>query len=571
MTGLNDQQLMLLEMLTYMNENYDDYSDTKNGGIESLKPGMTVGDLIGSFSEESLVRMEQIDEIDYQTSGSEMAAIIRRIKNDPELMGLKMVKANYDDGIYCFEDTAGNAIVAFRGTYGGYEWKDNFLGLGTADTEAQEKALRFVDSLEKYDDITVVGHSKGGNKSMYCAILSDKVGRCVSLDGQGFSREFLEKYAAEIEKNAYKITSISLDKDFVHILLNTLPGITEIHVRSEDHITGPKCHTPAALFRYTINENGETELLLSDEAHGLFTGPQNEGMAYLHNFTVFVVNVCPVDRLRILGEYLGTLAAHLLGEEPLPDGMTVEQYLFSRPNDLAEIFALLMRYIETYNLSPEAAMSLLAAFGLDEIVIGVQKAIIAAGPKALGVELTAVEILKLLYANITDGERDPVLEHILAIADPWFREKFGIKLTNFLGSIEEQYTAIGHVNAATMRPDSINSVTKIFDYSDETFRKLEETMEKINGATIGGVHDWQSIYGSEEWYNSLLISQFVAGIVGYAQGLEGINMDCLNQAGKIFEKVREADRTQAQRLRDVNERLENTNAAIRKTAEKIRV
>lgn len=40
--------------------------------------------------------------------------------------------------------------------------------------------------LESYDSITVTGHSKGGNKAQYVTVLSDKVDRCISMDGQGF-------------------------------------------------------------------------------------------------------------------------------------------------------------------------------------------------------------------------------------------------------------------------------------------------------------------------------------------------------------------------------------------------
>ena len=46
---------------------------------------------------------------------------------------------------------------------------------------------------------------KGGNKAQYVGILSDKVDRVLSLDGQGFSKEFVEKYQDLIDKNRHKI------------------------------------------------------------------------------------------------------------------------------------------------------------------------------------------------------------------------------------------------------------------------------------------------------------------------------------------------------------------------------
>ena len=42
-----------------------------------------------------------------------------------------------------------------------------------------------------YTELTVTGHSKGANKAMYTTIMCNNVTRCVSFDGQGFSKEFL--------------------------------------------------------------------------------------------------------------------------------------------------------------------------------------------------------------------------------------------------------------------------------------------------------------------------------------------------------------------------------------------
>ena len=62
-----------------------------------------------------------------------------------------------------------------------------------------ESCSDYIENLP-YDSITVAGHSKGGNKAQYVTVLSDKVDRCISMDGQGFSQEFIDKYYAEIQK-----------------------------------------------------------------------------------------------------------------------------------------------------------------------------------------------------------------------------------------------------------------------------------------------------------------------------------------------------------------------------------
>ena len=197
--SLTDEQLMLLEQLTYMD------TDVANEASVSLNTNAkTVQEFIQPFLDnpDALKNLENStrDSISGGVmQGSEWAAIIREVENDPELMQLEM-DVNYTsqkdktiDNIVFTEPNGdpNKAIVAFRGTLDGTEWNDNFLGFNTTDTECQQEALRFINGLP-YNDITVIGHSKGGNKAQYCTLLSDKVTYCLSMDGQGFSPEFID-------------------------------------------------------------------------------------------------------------------------------------------------------------------------------------------------------------------------------------------------------------------------------------------------------------------------------------------------------------------------------------------
>ena len=94
-----------------------------------------------------------------------------------------------------------------------------------ADTELkkytspmQEEALDYMETLkksgvfERYDNVYVTGHSKGGNEAtLVTMVYSDVIDRCISGDGQGFSPEFVrymkktlgqEKFA-EIQDKMY--------------------------------------------------------------------------------------------------------------------------------------------------------------------------------------------------------------------------------------------------------------------------------------------------------------------------------------------------------------------------------
>ena len=106
-----------------------------------------------------------------------------------------------------------------------------------ADTELkkytspmQEEALDYMETLkksgvfERYDNVYVTGHSKGGNEAtLVTMVYSDVIDRCISGDGQGFSPEFVrymkktlgqEKFA-EIQDKMY---GFHANNDYVNSL-----------------------------------------------------------------------------------------------------------------------------------------------------------------------------------------------------------------------------------------------------------------------------------------------------------------------------------------------------------------
>lgn len=153
-------------------------------------------------------------------------------------------------------------IVIFKGTTKGFEWGDNVEGINQADTQSQIEEAAFIDEIDS-NNITVVGHSKGGNKAMYCAIVSDNVTRCVSMDGQGFSDEFITKYQYKIIAKSKNIKNISYSSDYVHALMRQIPGSEQLYRGSGYGSNGADsfggCHSPNSLFSYSIDENIDDE------------------------------------------------------------------------------------------------------------------------------------------------------------------------------------------------------------------------------------------------------------------------------------------------------------------------
>lgn len=118
---------------------------------------------------------------------------------------------NAQNGFYaCIVETSpGNAVVCFRGSEDmsdpnnlKNDWIYADMGLlNSTCTNQQAEVERFLaankELLSKYDNITMTGHSLGGNLAEYATIMSYKYGldtkikQCVSMDGPGFSDEFI--------------------------------------------------------------------------------------------------------------------------------------------------------------------------------------------------------------------------------------------------------------------------------------------------------------------------------------------------------------------------------------------
>ena len=211
----------------------------------------------------------------------EFSNIVNTIKNNRELYE-KIKIVDVDNSVYgnisgsdrvvnvtfLYED---NLIVVYKGTAGGFEWKDNVEGTyNISDTKQQRIALRYFDEMvEKFKNVKkiyVSGHSKGGNKSQYIGVLRgnmSKLERVYSFDGQGFNSIFLKKYNKEIENNRHKIFNIFNEYDYVNILLFSIAN--KIFIKSTTNVGNDDdrqsklkhrfggFHSPYSMFK---NENG---------------------------------------------------------------------------------------------------------------------------------------------------------------------------------------------------------------------------------------------------------------------------------------------------------------------------
>lgn len=344
---LTQEQLLLLDNLMYL----QDVTDIKYKTIEDLISDYETGEIL--LCDENLSG-------GFENHIDQMEQVLEAIKNDPQLMALGIERSTQPqpnaDGVKeeliratCFtqyDESRKNVvghIVAFRGTGGVYNaWKDNFEGLYEADTEAQLQAAQFIEELG-YEDITVTGHSKGGNLAMYTTVTcGSQIQRCVSYDGQGFGEAFQNKYGGQIDIAEDKITSISADNDFVNILLDPIAA-TNVYVEND----GILVDGHSSFYLWKTNE-------AALEANGgNFIGSdaitkQSKLMSGAHDKLTELIDFLGADEEEAVADVSGALLAKFLSKDSSWDKMFSDikenagEYLDQKKEDAKRIWG----YIE---------------------------------------------------------------------------------------------------------------------------------------------------------------------------------------------------------------------------------
>ena len=309
--ALTDQELLLLDNFMY-------YS----GSVDVESGYTTLGELIDDYKRNPDLVNEATLSGGFETEeGIEnFQNILAEIDSNDKLRDLKLgpVTNPATDKLVrgrCFIecDEAGNEIstvVAFRGTGGSVAaWKDNFEGLYLEETQAQNIAKDYIEQLGM-TDLTVTGHSKGGNFAMYVtAMCGDQVERCVSFDGQGFGPDFFSSISAEqLKEVSEKIKSVNAHNDFVSILLTPIAGEI-LYVENEGILADG--HSPYDL--YTSNKG---ELALTD---GMFTEEiavsQDSLMNGAHNWLEDFVKDLPEDEKVLFGDVAGNLVSQFIARD----------------------------------------------------------------------------------------------------------------------------------------------------------------------------------------------------------------------------------------------------------------
>lgn len=186
--------------------------------------GMSVGDLVARTISRYGGRTDLSEK---ETAQLETAEYIKSLIKDNGLQECnrwiikEVADDNVNSGFYaCLIDTRdGEAVLGFRGseTYGEQwvnDWgKADYGLLNSVGTEQQRKAKDFTRFInDKYGDFyrsyNFTGHSLGGNLAEHATVTAPDgmpIGRCLNLDGPGFSDEYIAVHRAEIAQHGQYI------------------------------------------------------------------------------------------------------------------------------------------------------------------------------------------------------------------------------------------------------------------------------------------------------------------------------------------------------------------------------
>lgn len=433
--ALTTEQTLLLNNLMYMEPG----KDSPFPDAASFE-GQTVGDLINSIDPSAIDRSS-----DYGSfmTGEDWANIIEAVRQDDTLMSARIADVHVDpaggghSAVFLSQET-GDAVVVFKGTQGAQEWMDNFQGGNTTDTDCQKSALAWYQEvyreqgLESYE-VTVSGHSKGGNKAKYITVLDGTVDRCVSFDGQGFSDQFMEKYADQIAARQGKVENHNVDYDYVNFLLNDLGEST--FYKGQDYGDGGflENHCPNTFLKFGADGSPTMEVNPDGQAAEIQA---------LDHFLNSMLRSAPEDQraelLTMVNDVLN-VAFSLQDNQDATSQDIINLFLdMAADPKYSDALAYLVAYtIEYEQANPELleqVNSVLGKFGMEEFtryvdmadsILGFQKEY-GLGPFSITVDFDLLYDLAYgaataLYALIPDGIWDWVLGLI--------RDEYGIDLT----------------------------------------------------------------------------------------------------------------------------------------------
>jgi hypothetical protein len=223
--GLTDRDLLVATQIAYYDFDYNLLM--ANGFAEPLKELLTQDTLVIT---KLRMRYERVEKRGSELEKSRIASALKlyeEITSDTSPYGNWIIRNIKDDNEYSgfyaclIEVSEKECIIAFRGSESTdasqvqKDWINSDFGLlNSTLTEQQAVASVYMYDLfsyYEYEKYSVTGHSLGGNLASHGAVtapmkMKERLSRCISFDGPGFSKNYTEEYAGLIGRIGGKIT-----------------------------------------------------------------------------------------------------------------------------------------------------------------------------------------------------------------------------------------------------------------------------------------------------------------------------------------------------------------------------
>lgn len=496
--ALTTEQVLLLNNLMYM-----DPESVPDSPLCNPEPGQTIGEWLASDNIDVTKFQDDVNYGSFMT-GKDWKNIISSALQDPEISNMKVATTHVDNAegggggysaVFVNNDT-GDAVVAFRGTAGG-EWKDNFTGGNVADTSQQQNALKWYRQVyDEYGlndyDVTVTGHSKGGNKSKYITIMDDTVDHCISFDGQGFSDKFMNDYKDKIAAYQGKIENHNVDYDYVNFLLNDV-GKTTFY-KGQDIGSGGflENHCPNTFMQY--DSDGQFSMVVNPDG-------QAEEIKALDQFLNSYLRSMPdADRTQAL-EMVNALLDNAFS---LNDDTMTQQALDTFMNtltdskyadDVAYLLAYLIKYEQTNPELADQVKNILNNFGMGGFVeyVNIAQGIMIdtytiEGPFGLNITITFDDVLGIALGLA--GTTEAVTQRLNAIPFVSIDQDWALKLIS-----DKIYEKTG----IRLTPDQLRKLLGIVSMVNDDLKEVNVNLDGTDRIvqSVGGGGMGQSAFSVE--------------------------------------------------------------------------
>ena len=517
-------------------------SPTMGEVLEHMKGGTSSDDYLSDSEYETLIdAMASDPEIcdltlrDFTQAGEIPGHAPSQGREDYRQTGVNLTLSDADTG---------DLYIVYKGTQDGAEWQDNFEGLLESDTDCQVRAAAYADlMIERYGTdegmVIVSGHSKGGNKAAYTAVTDERVDKCYSYDGQGFSSNFHQKYATQVAERKDKIYAYNYEGDFVSSLLIPVAGTTVFTTSSKDDeglgflnnlARGdasflPSNHAPISLFE------SSDSLTLKDG------GAPKDYWETINDFTMWVMNNVPERHQK---KVVGALAGLMGGGNAL-------DYIEDHPEEFGALVGVLADYPGLEQLLRE-----LAGSDLDlSSYLG--------NPLSAGFAHTGANALISLLVQLlrNEGMRDLTAKGLLGLmgvdADDEWVEAFGAA-----GSDVRRAIASGERASETVLIRQI----ELRDWTDARKQELLEVVKSVDSEPWYDCTKWDVTYRLQdlgEWLGLWDCERGIDETIRRQIDLNGVHERQINLA---FEHAADIDEDYVERLRGMPERVRRAAAML---------